>query len=78
VSDKCIPTYKDLKNRKLKYIVYTINNTNTEIIVEKTSNSPDYEQFLNALPKDECRWAVYDLEFEKDGAKRNKICFFSW
>ncbi|KAF8842210.1 putative COF1-cofilin [Paxillus ammoniavirescens] len=78
VSDKCIQTFKELKQRKLKYIVYTINSTNTEIIVEKTSNSPDYDQFLDVLPKDQCRWAVYDLEFEKDGAKRNKILFFSW
>ncbi|KIK94048.1 hypothetical protein PAXRUDRAFT_478551 [Paxillus rubicundulus Ve08.2h10] len=78
VSDKCLSTYQELKARRLKYIVYTLNSTNSEIIVEKTSNSSDYEQFVTSLPKAECRWVVYDFEFEKDGAKRSKICFISW
>lgn len=55
----------------------------TEIVVdtavEKTPESADYETFLANLPEDECRWAVYDFEFEKEGAgKRNKLIFLSW
>ncbi|KAK0490726.1 actin depolymerizing factor [Armillaria novae-zelandiae] len=35
--------------------------------------------FLGDLPEAECRWAIYDFEYEKeDGGKRNKICFYSW
>ncbi|KAF9221591.1 cofilin [Gyrodon lividus] len=79
VADTCLSAFRELKlGRKLKYIVYTLNHDNSEIIVEKTSNSSDYDDFLNDLPENECRWAVYDFEFEKDGAKRNKICFVSW
>jgi cofilin len=63
----------------LKYIIFTLNHTNTEIVTEKISDSSDYEEFLAALPEAECKWAVYDFEFQKeDGGKRNKLCFFSW
>jgi cofilin len=51
----------------------------TEIVVEKASNSQSYEDFLADLPEAECRWAVYDFEYEKEGAgKRKKIVFYSW
>jgi len=31
------------------------------------------------LPEKECRYAVYDFEFAKEGAGiRNKIVFLSW
>ncbi|KAG8772420.1 cofilin [Ceratobasidium sp. 428] len=49
-----------------------------EITVHKTSESTDYEDFLADLPEDDCRWAVYDFAFEKDGGKRNKLTFFIW
>jgi cofilin len=64
--------------KKTKYIVFTLNKDNTEIVVEKTSNSSSYEEFIADLPEADCRWAVYDLEFEKGEGKRNKICFYSW
>jgi cofilin len=51
----------------------------TEIVVKKASESQSYEDFLADLPEVECRWAVYDFEYEKEGAgKRNKIVFYSW
>lgn len=78
VADVCITTYQQLKlGKKFKYILFALNDDLSEIVVEKTSDAPDYEAFVEDLPKDQCRWAVYDLEFEKDG-KRNKLCFVSW
>jgi len=79
VSDDCLAKFQDLKlKKKYKYIIYNLNKTNTEIIVEKTSTSTDYEEFLKDLPETEARWAVYDFEFESGEGKRNKLCFFSW
>ena len=78
VHDDCIPKYKELKIRKHKYITFTLSANNQEIVVDKTSTDGDYDKFLKDLPEDQCRWAVYDLEFERDGAKRSKICFISW
>lgn len=43
-----------------------------------------YNDFVALLPKtspgsqSEPRWAVYDLEYEKDGGKRNKLVFIIW
>ena len=76
--DDCLPTYKDLKIRKYKYIIFSLSKDNREIVVAKTSTDANYNEFLKDLPEDQCRWAVYDLEFEKDGAKRSKICFIAW
>jgi len=75
----CVKVYQGLKlGKKFKYIIYNINSDLTEIIVESTGNL-DYDEFLGALPENECRWAIYDFEFEKEGAgRRNKITFLSW
>jgi len=80
VHPDCLTTFQALKTgRKYKFVIFTLNGTNTEVIVHKTSDSTDYADFVNELPDGQCRWAVYDFEFEKEGAgKRNKICFVSW
>ncbi|KAG5646522.1 cofilin [Asterophora parasitica] len=80
VNDQCLTEYQALKLKKThKYIVFTLSKDFTEIIVEKTSSSQNYDDFVGDLPETECRWAVYDFEFEKeDGGKRNKISFISW
>ncbi|KAF9650979.1 hypothetical protein BDM02DRAFT_3184916 [Thelephora ganbajun] len=79
LDDKCLVDYQGLKlGHKYKYIIYGLNPTNTEIVVVKTSEASDYEDFIGDLPENECRWAVYDFEYERDGGKRNKLIFFSW
>jgi cofilin len=80
VNSQCNEAYNTLKlGKKSKYIIFTVNKEATEIVVEKISESKDYDEFIADLPETECRWAVYDFEFEKeDGGKRNKLCFFSW
>ena len=80
VNDTCLQEYQALKLKKAhKYVIFNLNKDNTEIVVEKTSKSADYDDFIADLPETECRWAVYDFEFEKEGAgKRNKLTFVSW
>jgi hypothetical protein len=72
--------FQELKlRRNYKYLTFKISNDKTEIVVEKKSTFGDYDKFLADLPENECRWAVYDFEFEKeDGGRRNKIVFYSW
>ncbi|CAO3568625.1 unnamed protein product [Mortierella alpina] len=78
VSDSCLEAFHKLKlEHKYKYVVFKISDDNKEIIVEKASDNSDYEAFLMDLPKDDCRYAIYDFEYEKEG-KRNKILFYSW
>jgi len=78
VNPICISTYQELKLKKqLKYVIFALNKDKNEIVVHKSSQSSDYDDFLVDLPENECRWAVYDFEFEKEG-KRNKLLFYSW
>jgi cofilin len=66
-------------SKSLKYILFKLNNSRTEIVVDKTSESSDYEEFLSNLPADGCKWAVYDFSYTlEDGSQRSKLCFFSW
>ncbi|KAG6370367.1 actin depolymerizing factor [Boletus reticuloceps] len=80
VTDDCLRTFQNLKlGKKLKYIIFNLNKELTEIVVEKSSEDSDYEKFIEELPTDGCRWAVYDFSFEKEGeGRRNKLCFISW
>ncbi|KAI0357505.1 recombinant Actophorin [Trametes cingulata] len=81
VNPECLEAYQELKlGKKTKYIIFTLSKDNTEIIVEKKSPpTSTYDDFLADLPEGECRWAVYDFDFEKDdGGKRSKITFYSW
>ncbi|ORX76955.1 putative COF1-cofilin [Basidiobolus meristosporus CBS 931.73] len=80
VNDKCLESFQLLKLKKqYKYIIYKLNDDNTEIIVEEASEAGTYDDFINALPETECRYAVLDLEYEKPGeGMRNKICFYAW
>ncbi|KAN0080208.1 hypothetical protein V8E55_009774 [Tylopilus felleus] len=79
VADECISTFQQLKlGRQFKYILLTLNDDLSEIVVDKTSTASSYETFVEDLPKDQCRWAVYDFDFERDGLKRSKLCLVSW
>jgi Cofilin/tropomyosin-type actin-binding protein len=80
VSQQAKDAFIDLKEgRKHKYVIFNLSPDNREVEVLSASSSTDYDDFVKELPEDQCRWAVYDLEFEKpDGGRRSKLCFFSW
>ncbi len=51
----------------------------SSVVVEKAVESGTYDNFVASLPKSECRYAIFDFEYEKPGeGQRNKICFFAW
>ena len=80
VNQEVTETFQQLKlGKSLKYIVFGMNPTNTEIVVLQKGDSDDYEEFVGHLPEDECRYAVYDFHWQKgDEGKRSKICFIHW
>ncbi|KAG2135378.1 actin depolymerizing factor [Suillus bovinus] len=80
VASECFQEFQQLKmSKSLKYILFKLNDSRTEIVVDKTSGNSDYEEFLDNLPADGCKWAVYDFQYKlEDGSQRNKLCFFSW
>ena len=80
VDSGCVDTYQELKLKKShKFIIFKLSSDNKEIIVDQTSESTDWEDFLASLPEDTPRWAVYDFTYNgPDGGAKNKIVFFTW
>lgn len=66
--------------KKSKFIIFALNDKKTEIIVEETSTEQSYDAFLEKLPENDCKYAVYDFEYEIGGGegKRSKIVFYTW
>ena len=63
----------------MKYVVYKIENGS--IVTERVSESaePTFEEFLALLPPNECRYAIYDMNFStNDGRPGNKLVMVSW
>lgn len=79
IDNNCVETYVALKNkRKYKFITYKIEG---DSVVVETEGAPaaTYDDFVAALPENDCRYAVYDHEWTQgDGCKKNKIAFMSW
>ncbi|SAM03924.1 hypothetical protein [Absidia glauca] len=80
VNVECLQAFEELKLRKkYKYIIFKMSDNLKEVVVEKTAETSTYPEFLENLPADEPRYAVYDFDYEKPGdGQRNKITFYSW
>jgi len=80
ISNDVVEKYQELKlGHNYRYIILTMSSNLSEVIVEKTAGpSANYDDFLRDLPKDDCRYAIYDFEYTKDGGQRNKIVFAVW
>lgn len=94
MNDDCLLAYQDLKlKKKYKYVVYKLSDNHKSIEVEKAveassggdkentnsaADGDDYDSFIAQLPRDDCRYAVYDFEYDAGEGPRNKICFYAW
>lgn len=81
VNDSCLSAFNELKLGKAhKFVIFSINDAKTEIIVAKSSKSDSYDEFIGELPENDCRYAVYDFEYDTASGegKRSKIVFFIW
>ena len=66
-----------LKRLTCKFIIYKIEGP--EIVTEAQSDSGAWEDFVSMLPADDCRYAIYDCNFETtDGRPGNKLVMVSW
>jgi len=81
VADQCIEEFNQLKlGKSVRYVMYGLNADNSQVIVlNKGDKTLSYNDFVSALPPNECRWAVLDFEFQSnDAGTRNKILFVAW
>lgn len=62
-----------------RYVMYAMNDAHTEIrVLKKAAPTATYDDFVAELPENECRYGVFDYEFEEDGRKQGKILFVVW
>ena len=82
MDDECLNVFQELKLRKKsRFITYKLSSDNRTIVVEKEAKrDAKYDEFATELPDDDCRYAVYDFEYEKSPQEgvRSKIIFIVW
>ena len=77
VDDACIAKFKDLKKRKFKYVIYKIDGGSIVVHYEGDPKAT-FDSFVEQLPENEPRYAVFDFEYIKDGCTKSKIFFVNW
>jgi cofilin len=86
VDNECKTVFNDVKlGRKYRYVIFGFNDTDltTITVLKKADPSATYADFTEDLKaaqvKQECRYAVFDAEYQtSSGGSRNKILFFMW
>lgn len=79
VNDECKLKFLELKaKRSYRFIVFKIEDQ--QVTVEKLGQPTEsYDDFTANLPVNECRYAVYDLDFITDeNVQKSKIFFIAW
>jgi len=92
VSAECITKFNELKlNKKIKFIIYKLDDNYKEIVVDEASENGDWEVFreklITAQSKSKTgkvgkgpRYAVYDFNYDLASGEgsRSKITFIAW
>jgi len=87
VDPECVQLYNELKLcHNHKYIIFAFNKERTKIVVERTGEDDDmtYEEFIDSLPPNECRYAIFNFVFDHSymgtsiTAKCERILLLLW
>lgn len=81
VDDDVVTQFNDFKlNHSHRYFIYQVSNDKKSIVMEKTGDSSKtYDDFVDDLPENDCRYGLIDLAFEtSEGRETSKMVFISW
>ncbi|MBA0713713.1 hypothetical protein Goshw_013747 [Gossypium schwendimanii] len=81
VGDECKMKFLELKaKRNYRFIVFKIEETSYQVVVEKLGQPNEkYDDLVACLPPNECRYAVFDLDFTtNENCQKSKIVFIAW
>jgi cofilin len=83
VSDEVVSQFNDFKLQRAphnhRYYIYRIEDKSTVVIDSFGERSNTYNDMVEALPADECRYCLVDLEFStEDGRATSKLVFIAW
>lgn len=74
-------TFMELQRKKVhRYVIFKVDEKKREVVVEKIGGPAEsYDDFVAALPENDCRFAVYDFDFvTSDNCQKSKIFFIAW
>ena len=82
-TDEQIEKYTNLKvNRTNTYMICSINENLDGLVIEKLGDKgASYQEMVDQLPKDDCRYVIMDLEYETNEnppRKTSKLVLFLW
>lgn len=78
-SDASVADFTEFKKQSnsTRYVIFKIDNG--VIVTEKQSDNADFADFLASLPTNDCRYAVYKMDFTtSDGRPNTKIASIAW
>lgn len=80
VNDECIHNFNEVKlGKKYKYVIFRLSDDNREIIVDHKEPKATWDEFRKALPLNEPRYAIYDIEYSLgESGERKKVILISW
>lgn len=81
IDKECSTEFTKLNMHKAyRFIIFGMDDNFSKIqILTKGDINSSHEDMIKLLPKDDCRYVVYSVDFEvKDGGKRNKTVFIGW
>eukprot|EP01101_Sappina_pedata_P007249 TRINITY_DN37_c0_g1_i4.p6 TRINITY_DN37_c0_g1~~TRINITY_DN37_c0_g1_i4.p6 ORF type:complete len:138 (-),score=90.68 TRINITY_DN37_c0_g1_i4:157-570(-) len=80
VNEDVLQKFQDLKlGHSIRYALFKLNDELKEVIVDTVAApTATYQEFVSKLPANDCRYGIFDFEYEVDGGRRNKILFVVW
>jgi len=88
VGDACQQAYLDIKKaKKYRFLIFHIKDEkkiDIETYGSRESTYDDFIELLGQLGADECRYVLYDFEYEhqcqgtSEGSKKQKLFLMSW
>nr|AAC49404.1 WCOR719 [Triticum aestivum]AIL25717.1 actin depolymerizing factor [Triticum aestivum]AIZ95473.1 actin-depolymerizing factor 8 [Triticum aestivum] len=84
VNEECVKVFQELRaERKHRFVVYKMDDDAQQVVVDKVGAlDATFDDLAAAMPADDCRYAVYDLDFVSEDSAgdtpRSKIFFIHW
>ncbi|KAF6154130.1 hypothetical protein GIB67_016382 [Kingdonia uniflora] len=81
VNEECgLKLLKLMAKRNYRFIVFRIEEKVPQVMVERFGEPNEgYVDFSTCLPPNECRYAVFDIDFTTEGnCQKRKIIFIAW
>lgn len=80
VNDEVVSEFNNMKMKhRYQFIQMKLADDLKAIELEKAVESCSYDDFLDQLPKNDCRYIVYDFHFDVGHTvTRNQLIFIPW